>query len=1826
MKKHYKKIFIYLSALAIFLSLVPPGYSAFLNSDSTHIGYGDIVAGSIGILGEIDVYTFDGTPGDLLTIRVKPSGTFDSRLVLYTPGDSLLASSDVSYGSLNTFENIVLPDSGLYTFSFSEIQGDEVCSYWLSLQSRQNMIANADTIFHDQGVQDSIYPNVEIDAYVFAGTIGDIVTIRMKPSGGFDSRVELIAPGDSLLAATNMEAGGMNGFANLALPVSGTYAIVISETQGDETCSYSLFFQSRQYMIANSDTILYDMSVQDSISPNVDIDAYVFLGAAGDVITIRMKPSGSFDSRLELIAPGDSLLATGDIAHGNLNAFNDLVLPDSGLYAIFVSEIQGDETCNYWLTLQCRQHLIANADSIFYDTVVQDSIAPTVDMDAYVFAGTAGDVITIRMKPSADFDSRLELIAPGDSVLATSHVSFGELNSIQNIALPDSGLYIIFISEIEGDEACHYWLSLQSRLQIIADADTLFQPQGTIVRSLEDYGDIKAYIFLVSKFDETNVKMTQNLGNIDPRMELYGPDDSLIVGVHHFYEAEIVDSFFTDSGLYILFVSNHEADPGSYQLSWSGFATGMIQVSSLLAPSGIVPLGPSIIPQAVVRNIGWQGESYTARFRIYTYSDSLEGLSLLPGQSDTLSFSSWETSEAAAYITRCATQLVGSQTRFEKTGVVSVSKGTGPEIYGRSPDNSANSGFVPVNITGSRFEDGITARLKHIGQPDVVADSSAVQFISSEEMIATFNLRDAKGAIQGNWDLEVMNPNGAAYTLYEGFTVREFAGQEISFGSWEPFRVEDGLSLQADVNVPVGVDDLFVLVKKITPSGYAGTWSGSMRLFREGGEVASVSGNDDFDVHIQNPEYGWYTLKIESSDPGDGFIKACASLDALPLGQWKRGEVLRPYGSDWMQVDVPAGQAALHLQTEGLGLWSTLDVSHGYLGNPDQHWRFSNMGTGYHIEGKITNPDAGKYYLRYTDSAVLPGSGGQTREYLIIADTDSISTPPPSEPVVTGLSTYKGGTSEPVTVIIWGSGLHPSATVFLARDGYADVMATYVVGDSLQRQLTATFDLSPAEPGNWILTVTNPDAQSAVAPDPFVVEADGEPDVWVEIVGRETMQVGRAQTYVIRYGNAGGVDAWGAWLLFTVPQGLSWSFLLEGTEYSGTADSEPGELITVAVTHLPVGSEHALPLTLTAPGPHDSLRIRADFTLHPSQYFTLRGRARQYPGLEKTAPHNRTLQYRHRISSGQTPPTLEYPPYLAPWEQRPPGYMDDFTCCGPESCFQQTGISLGEGRIGWSFPGVGVEEASFSQLNNPSDPTYGAYTFYHHGSWRPTEDWADPQANNVESEFQQHLGRPFDPNSEHGGISCSGLYEEVIFRGIWGWNEDELYNAMDKNPKDNYLRTDELQSYIWKENHLTCQIERMGMPISGLLQWPITHLTKLFRAILSPSAEDKCGPSGYDAPDTPLGTLKKYVSAETQLSYRIDFWNADTATFPVQDVFIVDTLATTFLSSSLAFTEFGFLRWTIPLMGGQYFDIDVDMRPDTNVIVNVEGKYDQDSREISWTFRSLDPETGEPLVDPTEGFLPPITQSGYEIAWVDFSVRPQPDLPSGTTIANQAYVNFDGIGLWNPAPFEAPYRNTIDAVPPESKIEPLAPFMNRITFNLHWSGEDDSLGSGIRDYIIYVSDNGAPYAACCQTTDTTITFAGEPSHHYRFYSMATDNVSNKESAPAEPDAETTTTGVEVMSEAHLPTAFALSQNYPNPFNPKTTIKYQLPKDCQVTLTIYNILGQKVRTLVNEWQRAGYYAVQWDGKNDRGAEIASGVYFYRIKADQFTSLKKSVHLK
>ena len=105
--------------------------------------------------------------------------------------------------------------------------------------------------------------------------------------------------------------------------------------------------------------------------------------------------------------------------------------------------------------------------------------------------------------------------------------------------------------------------------------------------------------------------------------------------------------------------------------------------------------------------------------------------------------------------------------------------------------------------------------------------------------------------------------------------------------------------------------------------------------------------------------------------------------------------------------------------------------------------------------------------------------------------------------------------------------------------------------------------------------------------------------------------------------------------------------------------------------------------------------------------------------------------------------------------------------------------------------------------------------------------------------------------------------------------------------------------------------------------------------------------------------------------------------------------------------------------------------------------------------------------------------------------------------------------------------------------------------------------------------------------------------------------------------------VEEDQESQAISNFSLKQNYPNPFNPTTSIRYAVgsrQRPVPTTLKIYNILGQKVRTLVDEPKTSGNHEVTWDGKDDKGKEVASGIYFYQLEVGEFTECKKMLLLK
>jgi hypothetical protein len=101
---------------------------------------------------------------------------------------------------------------------------------------------------------------------------------------------------------------------------------------------------------------------------------------------------------------------------------------------------------------------------------------------------------------------------------------------------------------------------------------------------------------------------------------------------------------------------------------------------------------------------------------------------------------------------------------------------------------------------------------------------------------------------------------------------------------------------------------------------------------------------------------------------------------------------------------------------------------------------------------------------------------------------------------------------------------------------------------------------------------------------------------------------------------------------------------------------------------------------------------------------------------------------------------------------------------------------------------------------------------------------------------------------------------------------------------------------------------------------------------------------------------------------------------------------------------------------------------------------------------------------------------------------------------------------------------------------------------------------------------------------------------------------------------------DVENIENLPKQYCLKQNYPNPFNPSTNIEYQLPKDSYVTLRVFNIKGELVKTCIEEKQSTGYYKIQWSGRDENDNSVVGGLYIYQLKAADFSQSNKMVLIK
>jgi hypothetical protein len=963
-------------------------------------------------------------------------------------------------------------------------------------------------------------------------------------------------------------------------------------------------------------------------------------------------------------------------------------------------------------------------------------------------------------------------------------------------------------------------------------------------------------------------------------------------------------------------------------------------------------------------------------------------------------------------------------------------------------------------------------------------------------------------AQKGRYDVILINGSDSII-MKEGFALVESA---TPFGDWSVFE-EPYRSVYTSSVVLPAAGRIYCLIKKTTHIGYSSTWRGGVDIYKNNEIIATHSkSSEDIVLMLENVEAGYYSFDISSDydQPWGGEIKFCIEPDTAIINEWNQGLVLRPYGADWKVFEVNNTYDELTFQTQGYGLWSTLEVYYDYIGNKSLHWFFNNSGKGYSITGSVQNPPIGKYYLKYDDSAVLwEGSSyddDQSREYLINVSTSGLQKEPvqPVDVIKLSTTTFGQGYS---TLEITGKGLSDSVFVQLYNNSDTILPVRLSYNSDLQ-MLVVDLNFSVVDTGSYYLNIVN-DSSDYIHPAQISVVAFEWEPVGVQIIANEKYRVGRYQTVIVKITNHSNSNIRNGY--------VSVNFENENVQLIAEEDFFSDVML-------------------------DTLRaVYRELDIN-KQFFI----------FSDLAPH-KDIYIKMKMYSEET------------YDQQPfklevrSGRLDDQLYADILSLFNDTMRELlisGPFRQSLKDSVQALTPSDWNDINDSITHYLGIHPFV----YNPTHDL-----------LLKHSGQRQGRGTiiTFGTYWLTGLCAVSNPAGIGGALADfglgQLPGGLGLalSPSTAMLEGYKAVLSIW----FKC-IDALAGNEGGTPPKEETRELTWFVWTKSTTPEDKYGPVGASV-EINDSLSNNFINTTEVFEYRIDYWNKEDATAPAAIVYIRDTIDTDFDLTTFNFTEIGFLRWTAPLEGGQYFKVDIDTRPDMPYIVRVEGTIDTETREAFWVHTALDTATMELTEDPEGGYLPPIDSTGYQIGWVSYSVESKKDLPDGSVFTNQAFVNFDGVGVWGPAPKEGPFTNTFDFTRPQSEV--LGGTSNAVidSANIEWTGSD--IGSGIEDYTIYVSEGDEYTVWKHAVNDTSAWFKGEMGKTYSFYSIARDRVGNIEQKEALPEHTVSFLSSDINQLALRSNIISV---YPNPSDGQFILELLNEKE-HVQIIVFDMLGREI---------------------------------------------------
>ncbi|GHT54373.1 hypothetical protein FACS189446_3860 [Bacteroidia bacterium] len=829
------------------------------------------------------------------------------------------------------------------------------------------------------------------------------------------------------------------------------------------------------------------------------------------------------------------------------------------------------------------------------------------------------------------------------------------------------------------------------------------------------------------------------------------------------------------------------------------------------------------------------------------------------------------------------------------------------------------------------------------------------------------------------------------------------------------------------------------------------------------------------------------------------------------------------------------------------------------------------------------------------------------------------------------ISNNKGGNNGFASFDIYGGGLDENTVVKLVKDGVT--ISTHIVYKKEPGIICATFDLTGKKNGFYDIVITINGVDYSIT-DSFTIEDDSYPNAWTKLEGNNVFIPGRWQTYTLSYGNSGNRDIYGLPINLILSNNSECEFafdLVDNVDGNSLDINNSDNYVPLkSITSELFGGRNIVDV-------YSSITNYSDITSLSSEVFD----GKMYSVLIPHIPANTSGSFSFRLKVNTSIATKIYvntgeilnDVYFN--EQEENTESDEIFGYQLTKIFDIKKEALSEiirTEINKSFISPQTTSklrlVNFITLVNESNCFS---TIFDNSGMHGTTRHDIFIGPNIKCELYSNQVADIDKKLEPNGCGAADGMKFPDF-GIYGdaCDQHDRGYAICRKPK---VETD-LQFFynmckacfskypVFPKQLELCLIGANAyfdaVTFFGFDAYYSAQILSCEKEILSqlpcPVSTIMTPQISYD-PNEIIGTSgfgEQNFIKKDHLNYTLYFENdAELATAPAQEIFLTDTLdLSKFNPEDFSFGTFTFRDITVEAIPGvTEFSKDVDMRErGENIIVRISATFDRETGIANWHLIALDPETMDLTESPYLGILYPNTAPPIGEGNVTYRIGVKNDLPDGTVIANQAHITFD---LNEPIATNV-YQNTLDYSKPQSRMNDAYEIVSDTNIVVSWSGSDT--GSGIRSYTVYVSENeGDYYSWLVNTPETTGTFEGKAKNKYKFYVTAADNVGNVESKNETSELTVDLGRTAITSPKQENRILDVS---PNPVDHIATITMNVDEASNVKLILYNLFGQAVLNVYNQYTLSGKTEIVLDA-----SRLTSGVYILEMKTQDSTMVKR-----